>query len=410
MRRSRSPTRRCSRAPRRGRCTFTPPRAASIAARSTRLAATRGARRGRCSPTASTSTTRSSPAVRASGATLAHNARSNMNNAVGRARVARPRSARRARHGRDRLGHVRGVPQPRSSASTRTTCRRRPDWPLATARGGRPPCGPDLRRVAARARCSRAHPPTSSSSTTSRPTPLDGTSFAGHWIFGLSSRSVRDVMVAGELGRPRPAPRPRRPGRARRRGAAGRRTPLGAARRDPAHPFEPQGAITMDRVALYLQDKHPIRDGMRYAQLAEARGFEAVWQAESRLVREATVPMAAFAAVTERIARRLRRRQQLDAQRRPARGDLLDPRRPRARPGQARHRRVVGPARVEGRHPTARKPLKAMRETVEAVRRLLAMERVTYTASSSTSTTSRSTSSTATARRSTCRSTSARPR
>jgi 5,10-methylenetetrahydromethanopterin reductase len=55
------------------------------------------------------------------------------------------------------------------------------------------------------------------------------------------------------------------------------------------------------RVALYLQDAHPIRDGMRYAQLAEAAGFEAVWQAESRLVREATVPLAAFGAVTERI-------------------------------------------------------------------------------------------------------------
>ena len=27
------------------------------------------------------------------------------------------------------------------------------------------------------------------------------------------------------------------------------------------------------RVGLYLQDKHPIRDGMRYAQLAEAAGF-----------------------------------------------------------------------------------------------------------------------------------------
>ena len=55
------------------------------------------------------------------------------------------------------------------------------------------------------------------------------------------------------------------------------------------------------RVALYLQDAHPIRDGMRYAQLAEEAGFEAVWQAESRLVREATVPLAAFGAVTERI-------------------------------------------------------------------------------------------------------------
>jgi 5,10-methylenetetrahydromethanopterin reductase len=52
---------------------------------------------------------------------------------------------------------------------------------------------------------------------------------------------------------------------------------------------------------VYLQDAHPIRDGMAIAQYAEAKGFEAVWQAESRLVREATVPMAAFAAVTERI-------------------------------------------------------------------------------------------------------------
>jgi 5,10-methylenetetrahydromethanopterin reductase len=57
----------------------------------------------------------------------------------------------------------------------------------------------------------------------------------------------------------------------------------------------------MSRVALYLQDAHPIRDGMRYAQLAETAGFEAVWQAESRLVREATIPLAAFAAATERI-------------------------------------------------------------------------------------------------------------
>ena len=53
--------------------------------------------------------------------------------------------------------------------------------------------------------------------------------------------------------------------------------------------------------ALYLQDAHPIREGMGYAQYAEAKGFEAVWQAESRLVREATVPMAAFASVTQRI-------------------------------------------------------------------------------------------------------------
>ena len=54
-------------------------------------------------------------------------------------------------------------------------------------------------------------------------------------------------------------------------------------------------------VALYLQDAHPIREGMAFAQYAEAKGFDAVWQAESRLVREATVPMSAFLSVTDRI-------------------------------------------------------------------------------------------------------------
>jgi 5,10-methylenetetrahydromethanopterin reductase len=54
-------------------------------------------------------------------------------------------------------------------------------------------------------------------------------------------------------------------------------------------------------MAMYLQDKHPLRDAMEYVRYAEERGFHAVWQAESRLVREATVPMAAFAAVTDTI-------------------------------------------------------------------------------------------------------------
>jgi 5,10-methylenetetrahydromethanopterin reductase len=54
-------------------------------------------------------------------------------------------------------------------------------------------------------------------------------------------------------------------------------------------------------VALYLQDAHTIREGMGFARYAESKGFHAVWQAESRLVREATVPMAAFASVTETI-------------------------------------------------------------------------------------------------------------
>ena len=56
-----------------------------------------------------------------------------------------------------------------------------------------------------------------------------------------------------------------------------------------------------DRVALYLQDAHPLADAIEYVQYAEDRGFEAVWQAESRLVRDAIVPMAAYAATTRKI-------------------------------------------------------------------------------------------------------------
>ena len=60
-------------------------------------------------------------------------------------------------------------------------------------------------------------------------------------------------------------------------------------------------ALMSTPMAVYLQDAHPIREGMAIAQYAEAKGFHAVWQAESRLVREATVPMAAFASVTDHI-------------------------------------------------------------------------------------------------------------
>ena len=59
--------------------------------------------------------------------------------------------------------------------------------------------------------------------------------------------------------------------------------------------------LTDTPVALYLQDAHPIREGIELVQYAEAAGFDAVWQADSRLVRDAVVPMAAFAASTERI-------------------------------------------------------------------------------------------------------------
>lgn len=131
------------------------------------------------------------------------------------------------------------------------------------------------------------------------------------------------------------------------------------------------------RVALYLQDLHPIRDGMDYVRYAEERGFDAVWQAESRLVREATVPMAAYAAVTSRIkvgsgiVPIWTRNVGLLA----ATFSTLD----ELAPGRvmlglgAWWEPLASKVGVD-----RRKPLRAMRETVEATRRLLAMERVTY--------------------------------
>ncbi len=132
-----------------------------------------------------------------------------------------------------------------------------------------------------------------------------------------------------------------------------------------------------ERVALYLQDAHDLRDGLDYVQYAEKRGFEAVWQAESRLVRDAIVPMAAYAAVTERlkvgsgVINNWTRNIGLLAATYLTLDDLAPDRiicgigawwDPLAR--------NVGIER--------KKPLTAMRETVEVLRRLLNMEHVTF--------------------------------
>jgi 5,10-methylenetetrahydromethanopterin reductase len=134
---------------------------------------------------------------------------------------------------------------------------------------------------------------------------------------------------------------------------------------------------TEGRMALYLQDKHPLREAMDHVRYAEERGFEAVWQAESRLVREATVPMAAYAAVTERIkvgsgvVNNWTRNVGLLAATFSTLDDLA--------PGRillgigAWWDPLASKVGIERRN-----PLQAMRETVEVTRRLLAMERVTH--------------------------------
>ncbi len=59
--------------------------------------------------------------------------------------------------------------------------------------------------------------------------------------------------------------------------------------------------VNRQRVALYLQDKHQVREELEFVQYAEKKGFEAIWHAESRLARDAITPLAAMAVVTERI-------------------------------------------------------------------------------------------------------------
>ena len=131
------------------------------------------------------------------------------------------------------------------------------------------------------------------------------------------------------------------------------------------------------RVALYLQDAHNLRDGLEYVRYAEQRGFEAVWQAESRLVRDAIVPMAAYAAVTERIKvgsgviNNWTRNIGLLAATFLTLDDLA--------PGRiicglgAWWDPLAKNVGIE-----RRKPLQAMRETIEVMRRLLNMETVTF--------------------------------
>jgi 5,10-methylenetetrahydromethanopterin reductase len=133
----------------------------------------------------------------------------------------------------------------------------------------------------------------------------------------------------------------------------------------------------MQKAALYLQDSHDLRDGLDYARYAESKGFDAVWQAESRLVRDAIVPMAAYAAVTEKIRigsgviNNWTRNIGLLASTFLTLDDL------------APNRIICGIGAWWD--PLARnvgidrkKPLTAMRETVTILRRLLNMERVTF--------------------------------
>jgi len=177
--------------------------------------------------------------VAAANASVAHNARSNMNNAIGRADV-------RAMGGRVALG-TDGIGADMFEESRAAFFRLQEDggaggpaWALArmaeSARlAGRIFGEPQLGTLGPGAPADLVvldYP---------APAPVREPTFAGHWIFGLSSRHVRDVMVGGEW-----AVLDRRLARVDQDAlAAGARTEAERLWRRldeiPAHEFEPKG-------------------------------------------------------------------------------------------------------------------------------------------------------------------------
>lgn len=136
------------------------------------------------------------------------------------------------------------------------------------------------------------------------------------------------------------------------------------------------------RMALYMQDKHDMRYELEMVRYAESRGFSEIWQADTRLARDCIVMMSAFLTHTQRL--------------RIGSGVL---------PIWTRNPAVIAASwstmwelggKVDGRgrvmlglgawwEPIAsrvgedrRKPLTAMREHIETLRRLFTMEEVTY--------------------------------
>ncbi|RKY14784.1 MAG: putative aminohydrolase SsnA [Planctomycetota bacterium] len=133
--------------------------------------------------------------VRAAGATLAHNPRSNMNNAVGRTPLAG--LGDRVALGTDGIGSDMFTESQAAFFRYQEDGSPGYDWPLARLAVGA--------GVVARAfdepHLGRIEPGAPADLTIldyDAPTPMSSGTLAGHWLFGLGSRHVRDVIVAGE--------------------------------------------------------------------------------------------------------------------------------------------------------------------------------------------------------------------
>lgn len=155
---------------------------------------------------------------RASGATLAHNPRSNMNNAVGRTPLGLLGS--RVALGTDgigadmfeesRVGYLRHLEERAAPgdelASGRAGGHRDAAdagsmdavWPLARLSAGARFVG-DAFREPVFGRIVPGAPADIIVLDAPMPTPVTAATLAGHWTFGLSARAVRDVIVAGRV-------------------------------------------------------------------------------------------------------------------------------------------------------------------------------------------------------------------
>ncbi len=176
--------------------------------------------------------------IASSGAAVAHNPRSNMNNRVGYTPLAR--GGTRVALGTDGIGgDMIAESQSAFFRATEAGAATDPGWAVRRLAEGA--------RIAGRSFGEPLHgtiapgaPADLTVLSYPSPTPLTGENLPGHWVFGLSSGQVRDVIVAGELvvadGR---STRVDEPEIARRAAVEARR--LWARLEEiPPHPFTPK--------------------------------------------------------------------------------------------------------------------------------------------------------------------------
>ncbi len=139
----------------------------------------------------------------------------------------------------------------------------------------------------------------------------------------------------------------------------------------------------MYRMALYLQDKHPIAYELEVAEYAETKGFSEIWQADTRLARDCIVLMSALLTRTKRM--RIGSGVLPIWTRNPAviaatwssmweLGGLTEDGQSRVMCGLGAWWEPIASRVGVDRH----RSLTAMREHVEAIRQLFTMEEVTY--------------------------------